>query len=196
MEQLRGEAETWRLRWETAFTAGHAISNDGRTLTSLCGAEYPWAAATLLPTVGASCWRVHVDHANGEDGGIFLGVCDAEGLNAWGLELTEGMLFRMARTEMGRPVVRVAPPGWPNGHGKQIMTGNRGQRTGLRGDATGVVVEVRIDHADGALTYRIDDGPQLHALSGFPPATPMRPWASLYLSVDDRVTLEPVRPFY
>ena len=196
LEQLRGEAETWRMRWEAEVTRGHAISNEGRTLTSRCGEEHPWAAANLLPTVGGSCWRIHVDQANGEDGGIFVGVCDAQGLNAWGMELTEGTLFRMARNESGRPVVRVNPSGWPNGHGKQVMIGERGRRPGLQRKATGAVVEVQLDHEEGSLRFRINDGPPLHALSGFPPAAPMRPWASLYLSVDDRVTLEPVRPFY
>ena len=139
---------------------------------------------------------MRIGHANGEDGGIFIGICDAAGLNAWGLELYEGTLFRTSRNESLRPVVRVAPPGWPNGHGKQLLVNERGRPAGLRRRANGSVVEVSVEHRQGTLGYRVNGGPPMEAITGFPKGAALRPWVSLYMSVNDRVMLEPVPPFY
>ena len=196
LDLMRAEAETWRLRWEADATTGHAISNDGRTLTSMCGPDHPWAAGTVLPTAGHSCWKIHVDTANGEDGGIFVGICDGAGLNAWGVELNEGTLFRVSRNDSGRPVIRVPPPGWPNGHGMPVVRNARGSPRRLQKPLAGVIVEVHVDHLSGVLRFRINGGPLVDALRGFPRGAELRPWVSLYLSVDDRVTLLPLRPFY
>ena len=36
------------------------------------------------------------------------------------------------------------------------------------------MLEVSVD--EGALSFSLDGGPRLHALSGFPPASGLRPW--------------------
>ena len=201
LEPVRAEAEARQLRWMPDATVGHSISNKYRTLTSVSTGEYPWAAATLLPTVGQSFWRVRVDvRANEEDGGMLLGVCDQAGNHAWGLDLAEGKLFRASRGGDGVPIRSVTPAGWPNGHGVQVMRNERGRAASLRGKASGAVVEVRVDHDAGTLAYRINESLPFEALPkgrGFPIGAALRPWASLFMSAGDRVTLVPVwRPWY
>ena len=78
-EPLRRQAEERRLRWEAALTTKHTISEDGCTLTKV-GGNYSvasWAAGSLLPMAGKSAWKVRIEESDGNEGLIWIGVCDA-----------------------------------------------------------------------------------------------------------------------
>ena len=81
---------------------------------------------------------------------------------------------------------------WPDGDLTQVLKDSGGEPTDLRGKATGREVEVLVNHDEGTLSYRIDGGPEMLALSGFPEAAELRPWARL-LQPHDRVSF--VRPY-
>ena len=41
-----------------------------------------------------------------------------------------------------------------------------------------------MDHSEGSLAFRVNDGPVLKALRGFPKGAPLRPWARPYEAGD------------
>ena len=179
---VRAEAEARRLRWEEAVH--NEISANGLVLTSVYDPDsiliLPWAHGPLLPVTGKSSWAIKV-----EQGHAFIGVCDAAGLNAWGLIYHVcGHLYRCQRDANGRPVLPYfpsPPDGWPDGDRTQVMKDEAGNPTSLAGRATGAVIEVLIDHDNGVLNYRVNGGPVLEALKGFPKgaAGQLRPWVQL-----------------
>ena len=198
-----GEACLHRLRWISEMTSACTISNEGRTLTRLGGGGFAWASASLLPKVGTSSWTIRVDQAAADWGGMHIGVCDASGLNAWGICLHSGKMSRRSRDGDGLGVPRKQavnkfasrttrpPAGWPDGHGTQVMRDERGRPASLCGRANGAVIEVLLSHDLGTLSFRINDHARFPrvAVSGFPRGAPMRPWARLYDATGDRVTL-------
>ena len=66
------------------------------------------------------------------------------------------------------------------------MFNEAGQPANLEGRANGAVIEVIVDHSEGSLAFRVDDGPVLPPLRGFPVGAPLRPWA-LLAAPNDRV---------
>ena len=178
---VRAEAEARRLRWEEVMH--HEISANGQVLT---GVKDPnsigimiWAHGPLLPVTGKSSWAIKL-----EQGHALIGVCDAAGLNTWSLKLDHGCLYRCQRDANGRPVLPYfpsPPDGWPDGDRTQVMKDEAGNPTSLAGRATGAVIEVLIDHDNGVLNYRVNGGPVLEALKGFPKgaAGQLRPWVQL-----------------
>ena len=63
------------------------------------------------------------------------------------------------------------------------MKDEAGNPTSLVGRATiGAVIEVLVNHGEGVLSYRINGGPVLEALKGFPKgaAGQLRPWVTLF----------------
>ena len=88
------------------------------------------------------------------------------------------MLGRRARDANGHfDIGAPSPNGYPSGHGKQVMKDAGGQPTDLDGRAIGAVIEVLVNHDAGTLGYRVNDGPLLEALTGFPAGAALRPWA-------------------
>ena len=61
LEPVREQAAARRLRWLPEMThADIDISGEVRTLT-MQRYDWRWAAGSLLPTVGRSCWKVRID---------------------------------------------------------------------------------------------------------------------------------------
>ena len=82
------------------------------------------------------------------------------------------------------------PSGYPGGHGIRVMKKADGQPDCLSGRAKGAIIEVRVDHDEGTLSYCVNDGPPLLALSGekrLPPGAELLPYAEL-MCRDDRVS--------
>ena len=101
-----------------------------------------------------------------------IGVARADGSLGWGLYLSCGKLCRRFGPNGPVPL----PDGWPDGHRTQVMKDEAGQSNGLRGKATGAVISVCIDHDAGTLGFRVNGGPLLEALKGFPVGAALRPW--------------------
>ena len=109
-------------------------------------------------------------------GGDFFCVCDAAARHGWGLYLLNGCLYRNARKANGEPVFNAEPPeGWPDGGGTQVMKDEAGRPANLYGRPVGAVIEVLVDHDEGTLSFRVNDGPLCEALKGFPKNAALRP---------------------
>lgn len=189
------------MRWVPEMTVNHAISNKGRTLTIADDRRpwgrrdrWRWAAGLPLPRIGVSSWKVHIDESFRNHGILQVGVCDAAARCGWGLCLCSGKLYRDSRDANGflyyAPPYNAPPPdGFPDGDGTNVMTDEAGQGLHLRGRAIGLVIEVLVDHNAGTLGFRINDGPPLNALGGFPRGAVLHPYAGRILGTD-RVSFE------
>ena len=71
--------------------------------------------------------------------------------------------------------------------GEQVLKKADGQPDSLYGRAKGAVIEVRVDHDAGTLSYSVNHGPPLLALSGFPKGEALLPSAAM-LHPGDRVS--------
>ena len=71
------------------------------------------------------------------------------------------------------------------------MFNEAGQPANLQGRATSAVIEVIVDHSEGSLAFRINDGPVLEALRGFPKGAPLRPWVLMWLQGDSMTLCRP-----
>ena len=188
--------EAWarRLRWVEVEEEGEAaiyeVNNEGCALRRLHLQYYGghWAVGEPpLPTEGASSWRVRVDESwrNGAlvIGALVIGVCDAMRRRAWGLHISNGQLWRL-----DRPWAGSVPSGYPDGDKKQVLKKADGQPDNLQRRARGAIIEVRVDHDAGTLSFSVNDGPPLLALSGFPKGEALLPWALLSVAEGDRVS--------
>ena len=177
-EKLRTKANAWQLQWEPKGWSHHVVSD--ASLLSLTYETHdrhrlPWASASILPQGGRSAWRLRVVRSTCSKGDFYIGVCDACGNNAWAMFIGTGFLIRFYRNPDGNPVYgRAPPPSWPDGHGTLVM------QPGLRdGKELGAVFEVIVDHHVGSLAFRLNGGPLLPALTGFPKGTQLRPFARM-----------------
>ena len=203
LERLHALVEERRLRWLPELTAEHAISDEGGTLTCTRppGSDdiHPWVAGRLLPTLGTSMWTIRVVRSKMNDGnGMWIGVCDAAARWAWGLFLYSGRLRRISRDAHGRmDLEAVGHEGFPNGNYKQVIKDSAGRPASLRGQATGALIKVTVDHDAGTMSYRINGGARLVALqdedgthlrnygsSGFPQGAALRPYCACYYPGD------------
>ena len=177
-QPLKAEAESRRLRWMAELTDNHEISNEARTLTRVPGAPVcPWAAGGLLPTSGRSSFTVRVEQSAGNQGMCYIGVCDKPGRCCWGFYPHSGTLLRATRNAQGESILDAPPPmGYPDGHQTRVMFDEHGFPTSLYGRVVGSVIEVHVDHDEGTLGFRVNAGPLLLALRGFPKGAPLRPW--------------------
>lgn len=75
----------------------------------------------------------------------------------------------------------------PDGNNTLVLKTAEGEPDGLDGRVNGAIIEVRVDHDAGTLSYSVNDGPPLLALSGFPKGVALLPWASL-MYPGDRVS--------
>lgn len=169
------KAPSLQLRWQRDKTHRYNISDDGTQLTRVAGLE-PWAAGTPLPVWGTFSFVVHVEQATSA-GRFCIGVCDEECSVAWGLHLQSGRLLRVTRDGDGK--VRNAL-GAADKNGSRIAT----ERSSC------MAIECIIDADGGNLKFRINGGPERHALSNLPQSTRLRPWARL-VQRGDTVRLEP-----
>ena len=188
------EADARRLQWVAEMTVPStsrpeqrdadaiALSDFGRSfkLAAAARGTGPSIFGTPLPTTGKTAFSVRVDHSKGNEGCVKVGVARADGSLGWGLFLYTGRLLR--RWE---PAGTVPPPdGWPeapDGLGpednqKQVMKDAAGRPANLNGKAKGAVITVCIDHDAGTLGFRVNGGPLLEALKGFPVGAALRPW--------------------
>ena len=118
---------------------------------------------------------------------MFVGACNLTGTCAWGLHPYSGMLYRVSRLDDGAFSFDVPPPsGYPDGTRTRVMVNAVGELTNLQGRARGAVIETIIDEQRGALCFRINGGPVIEALHGFPPGASLREWAYV-LDKGDRV---------
>ena len=124
---------------------------------------------------GTTAFSVRVDESKNNDGEVVIGVARADGSLGWGLYLGVGDLCRRIGPDYA-PVP--LPDGWPDGYGTQVMKTKAGRPTNLNGEASGAVITVCIDHDAGTLGFRVNGGPLLEALKGFPVGAALRPWAS------------------
>jgi len=118
---------------------------------------------------------------------ICVGVSNAEASVAWGLHLGSGQMRRWSRNAAGQVCGVPTPAGFPNGHRKQVLFDESGRPRDL-GDVctSGRVIDVVFDSDAGTLGFRIDRGPLLPGLSGFPKQVSMRPFVRIGES--DRVS--------
>jgi len=204
-------AQARQVVWLPDWTALHSVSANGRTLTAegeVCedgltlatdaGMTRSWAAGTELPSTGACAWSCRINV--GGSGRMAIGVCDAAGVCAWGVEPFTGVLGRYTRDECGLVNLLCPappPPQYPCGVGLRMMA------TNLRGTTEGSVVEVSVDADSGVVGFVVDElgtarqrygrahvaYPRRHELRGFPRGVALRPWAMLYLHAGDQVEL-------
>eukprot|EP00326_Haptolina_ericina_P041064 CAMPEP_0181247090 /NCGR_PEP_ID=MMETSP1096-20121128/44402_1 /TAXON_ID=156174 ORGANISM="Chrysochromulina ericina, Strain CCMP281" /NCGR_SAMPLE_ID=MMETSP1096 /ASSEMBLY_ACC=CAM_ASM_000453 /LENGTH=124 /DNA_ID=CAMNT_0023344071 /DNA_START=237 /DNA_END=611 /DNA_ORIENTATION=- len=117
-----------------------------------------------------------------------LGVCDGAAEFSWALMLHSGKLNDTCRP-MGR---RTPPEGFPKLAGSEhVIIDPSGEMKDLDGRAVGAVIEVIVDADEGSLSFRINYGPALPALQGFPRGALLRPYARLFYREGDRVTVTP-----
>lgn len=161
-----------------------------------------FAAGCLLPTTGISAWKLRINaderrrvtrsaatstsvgygKVARNNGYMDLGVCGADCKQAWGFNLHTGNLRRVGvglQSSLWHPVD--PPAGFPDGDGTQVSHN-------LQGQTFGAEIEVIVDHDAGTLSFQINDGPPILALSGFPQGAALRPHASLFFSTLDKVT--------
>ena len=157
------------------------VSRGVRTISA--GEGDAWACCKLLPSTGRSCWSVRVDGgrlACNDDGQgrFYVGVCTADGRCAWGLLPAAGHMRRWSRDAHGHVGGAPPPAGYPRGHLTQVLYDEEGRPSDLKGDTkVGCSIEVVFDADQGTLGYRINGGPLLPALTGFPSGVGLRPWA-------------------
>ena len=65
---------------------------------------------------------------------------------------------------------------YPNGQGTHLMFDEAGVPANLTYKTNGAVIEVIIDHGEGSLSFRVNDGAVLGPLFGFPKGAQLRPW--------------------
>ena len=122
-------------------------------------------------------WAVRIENCRLNTGFMFIGVCNLTGTCAWGLHPYSGMLYRVSRLEGGAFSFDAPPPdGYPDGTRARVMVNAAGQLTNLQGRVRGAVIETIVDEQHGALSFRINGGPIVEALRGFPPGAPLREW--------------------
>ena len=188
----------------------------------------PWVTGGLLPVQGRSAWTIRVlcatntslppasisrsaSHLNpltfflharqvvrslrNDGNGMWIGVCDATARCAWGLFLHSGRLRCVCRDAHGKIDFEASPiPGFPKVNYRQVIPRSKG------GSTTGALVEVLLDHDAGTLSYCINGGPRLVALSPldenshasttrspppvFPSGAALRPYAACYYPGD------------
>ena len=63
------------------------------------------------------------------------------------------------------------------GENEVFMFDDAGRPADLRGRAKGAIIEVHVDHDAGTLGFRINEGPYIEALKGFPKGAALRPWS-------------------
>lgn len=195
---VRMLAEARRTMWlptpgvlqHTAY--GETISADGFTLSKT--AKAIWSAGMPLPTVGVSRWRLALQcESRGQSGaGMCIGVCDSEKRYGYGLRPVDGTLDKQSVQDIlsghcaGGYEFATATPEAQHGfprvvHGQKVMH----RPSSLKGAANGAIVEVIMNHDAGSLAYRINNGPTLPALDGFPKGAALCPWVSMYCHAGD-----------
>ena len=188
-----------QLRWEVEHAVRHAISSDELTVSKADGERdmTPWAACCLLPTEGQSVWKVRAAKSFSYINTItsmnmIVGVCDAAARHSWALQLCDGRLYHRARKANGQLASSAPPEGYPALSPAVQVIEDKEVRQKLYDDVTssGVVIEVRVDHDAGTLSFHID-GLLLEALKGdtaFPKGAALRPFALCH-STADRIEL-------
>ena len=185
LEAVRLAANRRQLRWLSELTTGHII--EGRKVKRVDSENTPWATGGPLPMAGRSSWLVRVEHSRGNSGDMHVGVCDAAARCCWGLFLSQGRITRMTRDAEDKSTEDPPPDGFPCGDSQlvtQCTPGSGGndlwEPSTIEPSANGAVIEVRVDHGAGTLSYRINDEPSFEALKGFPPGAALRPWVRGY----------------
>ena len=184
------KAEARRLRWDPSAT-GHIVTNEGRTITRLGGKwTRAWAYADPLPTTGRFSWRFRIDRCALNEGVMCVGLCDEEGRHAYGLSPYSGRLSSLCREKPGTIVVANSCP--PPVHAQCSFTLHLmpGSPSNLKGHAVGALIEVIVDADAGTACIRVNHGPAIQAVAGFPAGVRLRPWARLF-DVPDRVSMCP-----
>ena len=175
----------------------NSICNHGRTavrrlcpLTCACPLREAhnrqgWAVGSLLSSSHSRVsFAIHVEHCHNNSGSLFVGVCDAVGQVGWGVCLWSG-LVESFQCDPSRHVMSAhpRPVGLPHTNYEHGMKDAADQP---EGGANGAVIEVSVDN--GTLAFRVNGGPEVFALPGFPPGAVLRPWVCAW-HVEDRVTL-------
>ena len=211
---IKAEAESRRLQWQPELTGAYmsaenhaadkvVVSRMGRTIKLGNLGDFPWVKCGVLPSSGKSSWQIRVDNGGyGQCGNMRIGICDFWGRYFWGLWLDTGRLARCERKLNGErfDVHTAKPDGWPDGDKKKVYGppdpvpySDIPNRCDLSGRVNGVVVEVVVDHDLGTLCFRVDGGPLLHALDGFPVGARLHPCVEMAFANEDQVSL--VRPY-
>ena len=190
-EPLRKRAELRRLQWQPNATVGHVVTNNGRTLTRLGGKwTRAWAIGPLLPTSGRFSWKVRIDRCAENEGVMCIGVCDADGKNAYGIAPYSGRLSSLCCSALGGDVVANTCP--PDEHAectftKQVMVDAAGEATSLKRRANGALIHLTVDADIGSVHMAINKGEPVLVIGGLPDGTQLRPWVRLF-DVGDRIS--------
>mmetsp|Transcript_7629 Transcript_7629/g.24308 ORF Transcript_7629/g.24308 Transcript_7629/m.24308 type:complete len:250 (-) Transcript_7629:127-876(-) len=200
-EPVYADMKARRMQWLPALTYKCSISVHGRKL--ILGSRPPefsrrtcrdpaWAAGPLLPS--RCSFDVRVDFCD-NFGELLIGVCTTAAHDAWGLDLATGRLYRWGNLSIEDGVassLTACPTGFPDGDSTPVMRKPDGTcpfASSLYGKADGATIKCILN--DGNLSFRINGGPSLHALAGFPTTVQMRPWVKLRFDGDE-VTLSPI----
>ena len=155
LEPSREAASKRRLNWIHEYSDPAAtISSDRMRATLLDYSGTVFVVGTLLPSTGTSSWKVRMDNSFAGEAKISFGVCDPSGCCSWGFSPGEGMLVRWTRS-LDEDTAAL-PHGYPDADGTRLTA------VGLKARTS--VVEVLVDHDQGTLGFRLNDGPLLEAV--------------------------------
>ena len=180
--------------WRQELCQSHVVSRYGHMLTRIAGSDDAWAAGSLLPNVGSTCWHVRIACKQREGGLLCIGVCDADSTCGWGLHLGSGRLLRFTRDgatglvetiDVGPP-----PPGLPDMRGRKIILDpETGNATRMQGALQGAILTCRFDAECGTFSISVNGSASRVALDSLPKRVALRPWARL-AHVADQVEVE------
>ena len=81
------------LRWQAERSYVCTVTEDAKRLAS--SGVGSWAVCAPLPLTGRHSWTVQIVSTCGNSGGMSIGVCNSEGLHAWGLNPCHGEIWRV-----------------------------------------------------------------------------------------------------
>ena len=200
---LAGVLKERELRWVPAFSGGCDIIK-GQTIESRpgllnAGASHlmPWAAGSALPQSSSSSGSRWGFRATNVKEHSWIGICAGEAgsaapFYAWAIRLVPYHTLHLFRfdhdatsglfhlgSSLPRPrcdyeadyaVACCKPDGWAY----RVTDGS----TKAGSEERGAIVDVIVDTAARSLSFRINDGPVLSGIRGFPAGLELRPWAS------------------
>ena len=183
--EVRTSVEARRVRWLPELNnRKFTISDDGCAITCrIRNDACEWASGSLLPTTGRVSFRVRIKDLSDKYwfGSIYIGVCTEANTDAWGFcpltTLSIGRFHRYANGKRCDGSLHGPPANYPNGHETKLMFDEAGRPTRLlMSELQGAVIEVIVDHGEGSLSFRVNDGSVLGPLLGFPRGAQLRPW--------------------
>jgi len=171
--------DAWPLRnvcWQPELEHAEAVDLEGCTLRKRDSHSNTWTAATPLPGYGRHSWSCRIDHSEGNQGALLIGVCDVAGTILRVLAPCNGKLYHVEQATLKE--------WWRHADGLRVLVDERGRPYNLQGKANGSVIECIVDMEAGALAFRVNGGPVLPAVLGLPKGERLRPCVGLHRAGD------------